>query len=68
MDSKGGATLSLLTKAVYATDKKGNTSEIVYFINNISQDDYFKLIKDMDIFEFSIITDNEFRNKLPFRP
>jgi D-alanyl-D-alanine carboxypeptidase len=32
---KGGSTASNLTKAVYATDKDGNTFKLAYFFDNL---------------------------------
>ena len=61
---KGGSTAFVLTKASYATDKKGNTTELAYFINDLEFLENTRLQGSMNEFELKILTDKEFRNKI----
>lgn len=61
---KGGSTASLLTKALYATDKKGNKTELVYFLNDIEPLEMARLRPSMNQFELEILTDKKFRDRL----
>ncbi|MFW5822850.1 MAG: serine hydrolase [Tangfeifania sp.] len=58
---KGGSTAFVLTKALYATDKKGNKTELAYFFNNLSALEKAKLQLSMNEFELKILTNQEFR-------
>jgi len=35
--SKGGSIGSILMEALYTTDKKGNTTELAYFLDNLER-------------------------------
>ena len=61
---KGGSTAFVLTKASYATDKKGNKTELAYFINDLEFLENTRLQGSMNEFELKILTDKEFRNKI----
>lgn len=61
---KGGSTLFVLTKALYATLKNGNKIEFVYFFNHLSGEEESKLEKWMNDFEIKVLTDNSFRRKI----
>lgn len=61
---KGGSTAFVLTKSLYATDKKGNKTELAYFINNLSTLEMTKLQMSMNEFELKILTNKEFRKKI----
>ncbi|MDN5203790.1 serine hydrolase [Fulvivirgaceae bacterium BMA10] len=61
---KGGSTAFVLTKALYATDKKGNQTELAYFINDLSYLQNIRLQTSMNAFELSILTDGVFRKKI----
>lgn len=61
---KGGSTNYILNTALYAIDKKDDSTEIVLFINNIEQKDYEKLQGNMNEFLYGILTNSETRNKL----
>ena len=61
---KGGSTAFVLTKANYATDKKGNTTELAYFMDELGFFDGMKLQKSINEFELNILADEEFRNEL----
>jgi D-alanyl-D-alanine carboxypeptidase len=57
---KGGSTAFVLTKALYATDKKGNKTELAYFFNDLTRFETLKLQMSMNEFELKILTDNIF--------
>ena len=61
---KGGSTAFVLTKASYATDKKGNTTELAYFFNDLEFMENTRLQRSMNEFELKILTDKEFRDKI----
>ncbi len=61
---KGGSTAFVLTKALYATDKKGNKTEMAYFLNNLSVLEMTRLQMSMNEFEVKILTNKEFREKV----
>ncbi|MCF0065560.1 class A beta-lactamase-related serine hydrolase [Dyadobacter chenwenxiniae] len=52
---KGGSTLFVLTKAVYATDKKGNNVEFAYFFNDLSNEENSRLQVGMNYFDQNIL-------------
>ncbi|CAM1372689.1 serine hydrolase [Tenacibaculum xiamenense] len=61
---KGGSTAFVLTKALYATDKEDNTTELSYFINDLNFIQSKRLQMSMNEFEAGILTDEEFREQL----
>lgn len=61
---KGGSTPFVLTKALYATDKKGNKTEMAYFLNNLTILEMTRLKMSMNEFELKILTNKEFRDKV----
>jgi len=61
---KGGSTAFVLTKSLYATDKKGNKTEMAYFLNNLSVLEMTRLQMSMNEFELKILTNKEFREKV----
>lgn len=61
---KGGSTGSVLTKSLYATDKKGNKTELAYFMNDLSVFEMNSLRMSMNEFELKILTDKVFREKV----
>ncbi|MEM6297852.1 MAG: serine hydrolase [Bacteroidota bacterium] len=61
---KGGSTAFVLTKALYATDKKGHTTELAYFINGMTIWESVRLQPSMNAFELAILQDEEFRKKV----
>ena len=61
---KGGSTAFVLTKALYATDKKGNRTEMAYFLNNLNVLEITRLQMSMNEFELKILTNKEFRGKV----
>ncbi len=64
---KGGSTAFVLTKASYATDKKGNKTEIAYFLFDLEINENFMLQQQMNGFELKILTDGGFRDNLKAR-
>ncbi|MFN3426542.1 MAG: serine hydrolase [Candidatus Thermochlorobacter sp.] len=61
---KGGATPFVLTKALYATDKKGNKTELAYFLNDLNVVEMANLLVSANEFELKILTSQEFRDKI----
>lgn len=61
---KGGSTLFVLTKALYATLKNGTRIELAYFFNDLSAEENEHLQKWMNAFELKVLTDGEFRKKV----
>ncbi|MFP4458188.1 MAG: serine hydrolase [Candidatus Zixiibacteriota bacterium] len=61
---KGGSTMFVLTKALYATDNEGNTTELAYFIDNLGYIQNTRLQISMNKFELEILTNGEFRDLL----
>ncbi|SEC17143.1 D-alanyl-D-alanine carboxypeptidase [Tenacibaculum sp. MAR_2009_124] len=61
---KGGSTAFVLTKALYATDKEENTTELSYFINDLNFIENRRLQMSMNEFESGILTNEEFREQL----
>jgi D-alanyl-D-alanine carboxypeptidase len=54
---KGGSTAFVLTKALYATDKKGIKTELAYFLNDLSTFETIKLQGSMNEFELKVLKD-----------
>ncbi|MEO9023239.1 MAG: serine hydrolase [Ginsengibacter sp.] len=61
---KGGSTMFVLTKALYATLKNGTKIELAYFFNNLSQEENDRLQKWMNDFELAILSSDDFRKKV----
>jgi D-alanyl-D-alanine carboxypeptidase len=61
---KGGSTAWVLTKALYATTKKGERIEMAYFFNNLTEAENTTLQDLMNKFELSVLTDVNFRKKI----
>ncbi|HEY5463774.1 MAG TPA: serine hydrolase [Hanamia sp.] len=61
---KGGSTMFVLTKALYATLKNGTKIELAYFFNDLSQKENEQLQPWMNAFELKILTDENFRKKV----
>ncbi|MEZ4686642.1 MAG: serine hydrolase [Bacteroidia bacterium] len=62
--TKGGSTTFVLTKAVYATDKDGNTTELTYFLDGLTNMENTKLQMSINVFELAVLTDEDFRGKV----
>ncbi|MEX1201660.1 MAG: serine hydrolase, partial [Ferruginibacter sp.] len=62
--SKGGSTPFVFTKASYASTKKDQRFEIVYFFNNLTVAENEQLQKWSKGFELAILTNNSFREKI----
>lgn len=54
---KGGSTAFALSKALYATDIEGNTTELAYFFNNLTLQENDNLVRAMNAFEIQAMTD-----------
>ena len=61
---KGGSTAFTLSKALYATDKKGNRTELVYFMHNLNPTEAMSLTEAMNDFELNMLTNGAFRNSV----
>ena len=61
---KGGSTAFVLTEALYATDKKGNTTEIAYFMNDLNIIQNTKLKRGMNDFVLKILTKKDFLDEV----
>ena len=61
---KGGSTIFVLTKALYATLKDSTKIELAYFFNNLSGEENARLQKWMNDFDLKILSDESFRKKL----
>jgi len=61
---KGGSTLFVLTKTLYATLKNGERIELSYFFNDLTAQENEMLRHYMNSFELSILRDKTFRDKL----
>jgi D-alanyl-D-alanine carboxypeptidase len=61
---KGGSTNYIMNSAIYAIDKKGNHSEIVLFMNNLSKEEMEHLSRHLNEFLFHALTSDEYQTKL----
>jgi len=63
---KGGSTMFVLTKALYATLKDGTKIEMAYFFNNLTGEENMQLQMWMNNFEIRVLTDEKFRKQMVF--
>ncbi|HVZ95646.1 MAG TPA: serine hydrolase [Chitinophagaceae bacterium] len=63
---KGGSTIFVLTKALYATLKDGTRIEMAYFFNDLTGDENAKLQHWMNDFELKVLSDEAFRKQIVF--
>jgi len=61
---KGGSTLFVATNAAYATDRDGNSTEIVFFANDLEEVERQKILNNLNRFNLKILRDEDFRKKL----
>lgn len=61
---KGGSTAFVLTKAMYAEDKKGNRTEFAFFANDLGTIEQMQLTKKLNSFQLEILTNPSFRSKV----
>lgn len=61
---KGGSSLWVLTKVVYATDLEGNRTELAYFFNDLKPLQNMSLQGMMNDFEVEVLRNPDFRNQL----
>ena len=64
---KGGSTLWVLTKAVYATLTNGTRVEFAYFFNDLTDNENSQLQNWMNSFELELLTNADFRKKIAGR-
>lgn len=53
---KGGSSSWVLTKALYATTTTGESTELAYFFNDLTEEEFEKLAMNMNSFELAILT------------
>jgi D-alanyl-D-alanine carboxypeptidase len=61
---KGGSTSFVLTKASYATDLKGNKTELAYFLYDLEPMENMMLQRKMNGFEYKLLVDDRFRESV----
>ena len=61
---KGGSTAVVLTNAFYATDKKGNTTEMAVFFDDLSASEHKKLSKNLNTFIVKTLYNEAFQKQL----
>ncbi len=61
---KGGSTAWVLTKATYATTKKNEAIELVYFFNNLSPQENERLQGWANEFELAVLASEKFRQQV----
>lgn len=61
---KGGSTLFVTTNAAYATDGDGNSTEIVFFANDLEEVERQKILNNLNGFNLRILKDEDFRKKV----
>lgn len=61
---KGGSTMFVLTKTLYATLKSGMQIELSYFFNGLESTEVQELSRQMNNFELKILTEEKFRKKI----
>ena len=64
---KGGSTVFVLTEALYATDKKGNTTEMAYFMDDLNFLQNTKIDRGMNDFVLKILTKKDFLEEVKER-
>ena len=62
--SKGGSTIWVLTKALYATTKTGKKIEMAYFFNDLAPTENMQLQQWMNAFELGVLSNAAFRKKI----
>jgi D-alanyl-D-alanine carboxypeptidase len=63
---KGGSTIFVLTKALYATLKDGTKIELAYFFNDLTGEENQRLQNWMNSFEIRVLQDESFRKEIVF--
>ncbi|KGR82164.1 serine hydrolase [Lysinibacillus odysseyi] len=61
---KGGSTKFVLTKAMYATDKQENQTEIVLLLNELSFFEQIILSRNLNAFQLKVLSDPAFIKKM----
>jgi len=61
---KGGSTIFVLTKALYATLKNGTKIEMAYFFNDLTGEENHRLQSWMNDFEIQVLSNEDFRKKI----
>jgi D-alanyl-D-alanine carboxypeptidase len=63
---KGGSTIFVLTKALYATLKNGTKIEMAYFFNDLTGEENNRLQSWMNDFEIQVLSNENFRKRVAF--
>ena len=63
---KGGSTIFILTKSLYATLKDSTKIELAYFFNDLTAEENSRLQNWMNAFELRVLTDEHFRSSIKF--
>lgn len=61
---KGGSTMFVLTEAMYATDKKGNRTEFVFFLEDLGYSEVKEMSRHLNSLELSLLNDPNFIKEL----
>lgn len=61
---KGGSTSFVLTMCLFATDKKGNRTELAYFMNGLTSSKNKSLQKGINEFHATLLSNDAFRQKI----
>ncbi|MEO6406734.1 MAG: hypothetical protein ABIY51_13860, partial [Ferruginibacter sp.] len=61
---KGGSTMFVLTKSLYATTKNDTRIEMAYFFNDLTEAENKKLQSWMNAFELQVLSNDGFRKKM----
>ena len=61
---KGGSTIFVLTKALYAMLKNGTKIEMAYFFNDLTSEENQRLQSWMNDFEIQVLTNENFRKRI----
>ncbi|MEP6927994.1 MAG: serine hydrolase, partial [Ginsengibacter sp.] len=61
---KGGSTIFVLTKALYATLKSGTKIEMAYFFNDLTGEENHRMQSWMNDFEIQVLSNDDFRKKI----
>ncbi|WP_420539191.1 serine hydrolase [Paenibacillus polymyxa] len=62
--NKGGSTVSVLTEALYCTDREGNDIQLAMFIQDDSGVDHIWLKQKLDLFFYKLLTDTAFQEEV----
>lgn len=64
LGSKSGSTLYIMAQALYAKDKKGNRTEMVYFFNDLEPQERKKMTMTLNDFKRAILRDSTMAQRI----